>query len=78
MLMKIDNILNFQPHHTTGEVTSCAQEIVTYISNHDNWQKPILPQEPGCSQMEFEPERFDFEYNKWFCDQNSAKDGMCP
>ena len=67
MLMEIDDILTFQAHHTVRNVTSCAQEVVTYISNHDNWQKPILPQEPGCPHMDFEPERFDWLFNKWDC-----------
>ena len=75
MLMAIDNILDFQPQHTTGDIISCAQEVVTYITDHDNWEKPILPQEPGCDEMMFEPERFDWIFNKWDCKQTTNSKG---
>ena len=70
MFMEIDDVLHFASHHTTGDVTSCAQEIVMYITDHNNWQKPILPPELGCAEMEFQPERFDSVFNKWLCSQN--------
>ena len=73
MLFDLDDILRLQPHHTTGEVISCAEEIYQYISNHGNWQQPILPQEPGCSMMEFYPERFDFLSYEWVCQKQKEK-----
>ena len=69
MHMEIDDVMSFQAFHTSSDVTSCAQEIMTYISNHDNWEKPILPHEPGCQEMVFEPERFDWVFNKWLCSE---------
>ena len=70
MRMVIDDIMDFEAFHTTSDVTSCAQQIVTYITDHDNWKKPILPQQPGCDEMVFEPERFDWVFNKWSCSEN--------
>ena len=75
MLVKIDDIVSFQPHHTSSDVTSCAQEIVTFITDFYNWEKPILPEEPGCADMAFEPERFEWEYNKWDCKEIADNHG---
>ena len=70
MFIEIDNEIRFPPHISTEDVTSCSREIADYISDHDNWEKPIIPSEPGCSEMEFDPERFDFVFNKWVCESN--------
>ena len=72
MLMEIDNILKLHHSHTYQEVSACAQEVATYIGDHDNWQKPILPEENGCSAMNFEPERFDFQFYSWICREEST------
>ena len=70
MLIAIDNILNLHQGHTYTQVSSCALEVADYISNHDNWQQPILPEESGCSTMTFDPVWFDFLSYLWVCQSN--------
>ena len=65
--MVIDNTITFDADDLFEDINSCAMEIASYTSNHDNWKKPILPPEDDCSNMEFQPEIFDFIYARWIC-----------
>ena len=74
MLIETDYIISVQLDHTYQDIIDCTVEIAEYVVDHDNWQKPILPQEPGCSELEFVPERFDWQENFWLC-SNQKHDG---
>ena len=67
MFMVIANTITFGPDDVYTNIDDCALEISNYINNHDNWKKPILPGEDGCSDMGFDPERFDFGSARWIC-----------
>ena len=67
MFMLIENIITFDVDDIYTDIDSCALEMSHYISQHDNWKKPILPGEDGCSDMDFDPDRFDFVFARWIC-----------
>ena len=67
MFMVIDNSVTFDADDLFEDLNSCAMEIESYVSNHGNWKKPILPPEDDCSIMVFQPEIFDFIYARWIC-----------
>ena len=46
---------------------SCAADIAEYVGDHRNWQRPIIPGDEQCEQLEFQPERFDWVSNMWIC-----------
>ena len=62
-------------HHHIHEIDSCALDIAAYVTDHDQWEKPILPGDGSCPELQFEPERFDYIGNFWQCiEQNNGKE----
>lgn len=53
-----------------SDMYACAQEIEWYLSAHSNWQLPIIPQEPGCPEIVFQPEVFTLSSEEWLCMDN--------
>ncbi len=66
--MQINYFLHVELHHSHDELVSCAGEISEYFMDHGNWRRPILPEDGSCVEMEFDPERFDPQGNRWMCD----------
>ena len=61
-------------YHNHQQIDSCALEIADYITDHTHWEKPILPGDGSCSDLQFEPEQFDHGGNFWKCiEQNTGK-----
>ena len=54
-------------NHHQQEVDACASAITEYVSNHDNWDKPILPGGGNCLDLKFVPEMFDHQGHLWLC-----------
>ena len=50
-----------------SEVYQCSDEISGFLTNHENWITPILPQHPGCPAIEFNPEQFQEMSQNWIC-----------
>ena len=65
--MRLDYAVEVEPYHSPDEIESCAQEIATYVADHNNWYRPILPGDGDCPEMEFVPERFDLLGTFWNC-----------
>ena len=65
--MRQDYTLDVELHHSSAEIDICAGEIAVYAGDHDNWYKPIVPQNGDCQEMEFVPEKFDLLGTFWNC-----------
>ena len=65
---EIGNLMNISQQTTRMFAVDCATEIGNYLSDHGNWDEPILPQQPGCDPVRFEPEEFLYLSNTWICD----------
>ena len=63
--------------HRAGDVETCSVDVGVYAANLDNWPQPIFPEETGCSDLLFVPERFDVMGSYWNCNnQNTGREGM--
>ena len=66
--------MSIEIHHHHQEIDACALEIAEYVTDHGNWERPILPWGGSCPDLDFEPERFDHQGNNWLCiESNSGK-----
>ena len=60
-------------YHTHQVIDDCATDIAVYVSDQTNWEKPILPGDGSCPDLEFVPEHFDHIGNFWQClEQNNG------
>ena len=50
-----------------SDMYACADEITAYVGPHSNWELPLIPQEPGCPEIIFEPEVFTLATQEWTC-----------
>ena len=53
--------------NSEGVLVVNGERVTEYVSNHDNWEKPILPGQGDCQDMMFDPEMFDQQGNSWNC-----------
>ena len=65
--MNMEYLLTVQMHHNHEKIDACANNIAVVVNNHDNWVKPIVPEEGDCLELEFIPEKFDQLRNLWQC-----------
>jgi len=71
--LTIDHTLTAQGYHVVDEVQSCAEEVAEYLSDLSNWQRPIFPDEAGCSRLEVLPQYFNMSGTLWNCDRQLSK-----
>ena len=65
--MELKYQLKIESYHYPKDIEECAEEIASYVGDHDNWVKPILQGDAECPDMEFHPEKFDHKGNVWQC-----------
>ena len=65
-------MVKFKEGITKKAVTDCATEIQVFLSDHRNWVQPILPIQPGCPEVTFDPEVFPHVWDSWYCDASAG------
>ena len=76
-MMHLDYSMSVELPHHHQQIDDCASEIAVYVSNHGNWDRPILPGGDSCPDMEFVPERFDHQGNAWTCKEQNHGNKIC-
>ena len=73
----VDAMFKFdlEPHHSNSDIVSCIQEVEVFVGNHDNWNKPIIPGDDDCTQLDFQPEIFEPKLRNWVC--SASGKGIC-
>ena len=68
--MMLDYSMDLEMHHDYSSIVQCATEVASYVGNHDNWLRPIIPADGDCAEMVFTPDQFDHRGNFWRCDES--------
>ena len=66
----MDYNLGIDESQVYGSVEACAEEILNHVLSWDSWPDSIIPTQPGCPDVVFQPERFDKIESVWTCDDN--------
>ena len=72
--MEIEQTIRVHWQQFPSEVETCALEVAEYLNDHSNWQKPVFPDEAGCSRLQVFPKYFSASGMFWNCDNQLHKD----
>lgn len=49
------------------DILSCAADVDFYLKDHLNWQRPIIPDTPGCPRISWDSTFFNKTDEEWVC-----------